>query len=111
MPEGLQTLFTSIYNRIIPKLVIPNLNVQVNNETSSHPEITLTSESNEFYVCLSLFTETNEEDINTYRWEYLDCVTGALAKSDLTYEATDEEVIEFFNHTVENDDSVMDLPE
>lgn len=112
MPEEIESQFLAIYKRIAPQFNIPHVTAVVEGEETSVPEIIeLTSDTYSFAVCLSLYSETDEEDIKTYRWEYLDCCTGALIKSDLTYKATDEEVIAFFYHTVQNDESVMDLPE
>lgn len=118
MAEDTETTLNSIYARIAPKIQIPGLNVIVLTAPDYIPAIDITTPDDRIYVSLSLSTDLGkthhksgvaDPDIASYRWEYMDCITGAIIESELDYMAPDEEVIAFFKHTLETDDSVMKL--
>lgn len=101
MSENIESILLSIHNRIAPKINITRLSAKVN--VSS---IDISSDDERLYVSLSLcspMSNQNNEDIKNYRWEYMDCNTGALYESELDYNSTDEDVIAFFQHTLATD--------
>ena len=113
MPEDTETTLNSIYTRIAPKIQIPGLSVTVLTAPDSYPAIDITTPDDRIYVSLSLSTNLGkteaDPDIASYRWDYMDCITGAIIESELDYTATAEEVIAFFKHTLETDETVMKL--
>lgn len=114
MATNTELTLLMIYNRIVPKINIPDLVAQVDvirrNDGSEYPNgIEITSDYHPIYVILALFNENNDEIINNYRWEYMDCRSGAIVESNLDYNATDEEVIAFFEHTLATNESVISL--
>jgi hypothetical protein len=109
MPEELKDTFLAIYNRIAPKIRIDGLTAKVENEPDASPEIEITSNDERLYIILSFYSKTGSEDVNSYHWEYMDCMTGAIIESELDHTASDEEVISFFEHTLTTDESVMKL--
>jgi hypothetical protein len=114
MATNTELTLLKIYDRIIPKINIPDLTAQVDltrrNDGSEYPTgIEITSDDCPIYVILSLFNNNNDEIINNYRWEYMDCRSGAIIESNLDYNATDEEVIAFFEHTLATNDNVIKL--
>lgn len=114
MATNTELTLRMIYDRIIPKINIPDLAAQLDltrrNDGSEYPTgIEITSDNHPIYVVLSLFNKTNDEIVNNYRWEYMDCQSGAIIESNLDYNATDEEVIAFFEHTLATNESVIRL--
>lgn len=107
MAEDTKTTLLTIYNRVAPKIQIPPFIVTVENAPDSYPSLEIKTHDERLYVCLVLHSKT--EDMNSHRWEYMDCITGSIIESELDYTATAEEVIAFFKHTLETDDSVMKL--
>ena len=101
MSENIKSILLSIHNRIAPKIKINRLSAKV--DVSS---IDISSDDESLRVSLSLCSpikNKDNEDIKKYRWEYMDCNTGALYESELDYNSTDEEVIAFFQHTLATD--------
>lgn len=101
MSETIESTILAIYNRIAPKIKINRLSAKV--ESSS---LDIFADDESLYVSLTLCAKmysNDDEDIKKYRWEYMDCFTGALYESDLDYNSTDEEVIKFFQHTLATD--------
>lgn len=109
MAEDTKTTLLGIYNRIAPKIQIPLFIVTVENAPDSYPSMEIKTPDERLYICLLLHSKTDDENINSHHWEYMDCITGSIIKSELDYTATTEEVIAFFKHTLETDDSVMKL--
>lgn len=111
MSETTETILLNIYNRIASKVQIDRLSAKVElfsclNAAEQYSELVIFSDDGSLYVTLKLETQMSEnkvENIDSYRWEYMDCNTGALYESDLNYNVTDEEVIEFFQHTLATD--------
>jgi hypothetical protein len=114
MSETVESTFLTIYKRIAPKIKNDLLTASIYStlwDDRSEPvsSIEITTEDERFYVLLSLYANPHNEVIANYRWEYMDCITGAIIESELDYTATDEEVIAFFQHTLATDESVKKL--
>lgn len=109
MSENAQTALLTIYNRLAPKFQIAGLNAASIDPSELTLGVELTTNDEHFSVILALYSKADNEDLTNHRWEYMDCMTGSIIKSDLSHTATDEEVIAFFTHTMETDDSVMKL--
>lgn len=114
MSETIESTIEAIYNRIAPKIKISNLSANVDfaklSDGFEHVSgIQIATQDYRLNVSLSLYNDDADENINNYRWEYMDCVTGALIESELDYSATDEEVIAFFQHALATDESVVKL--
>jgi hypothetical protein len=107
-----------IYARIAPKIRIPGLNVKLLTAPKDIPAIDFTTPDNRIYASLCLTTtlgRTHSDkgqahpDISSYRWEYMDCMTGSIIATEMDYRTPDEEVIAFFKHTLETDETVINL--
>ena len=102
------------YNRIVPKIQIARLTAEAyfskRNDGSEYVSgIEITSDDERLYILLSLYNKADDGIINNYRWEYMDCMTGAIVESELDYNARDEEVIAFFHHTLATHEDVVKL--
>lgn len=114
MSANTELALLTIYKRIVPKIEIAQLTAEVyfskRNDGSEHATaIEIASDDERLYVMLSLNNKANDEIINNYRWEYMDCITGAIVESTLDYTARDEEVIGFFHHTLTTHEDVAKL--
>lgn len=114
MATNTELMLLMIYNRIIPKINITDLVAQVDltrrNDGSKYPTgIEITSDHYPVYVILALFDKNNDEIINNYRWGYMDRRSGDITESNLDYNATNEEVIAFLEHTLTANGAVIKL--
>lgn len=107
MSVELKNTLVSIYNRIAPEIQMPGLTVEIEPDPETFPGINVTADNDRLFIVLALYSE--DDDIDNHRWEYMDCLSGAIIQSDLTHNATSEEVLKFFKHTQETDDSVIKL--
>jgi hypothetical protein len=110
MSETVEKTLLDIYNHIVPQISIPRLSAEISFYTRLDGSvgvsgIDISADDETLYVCLTLRAATNvdDEDINNYRWEYMDCFTGAVYESDLDYQTPGTEVIAFFQHTLATD--------
>lgn len=114
MSANTELALLTIYKRVVPKINISRLTAELyftqRNDGSQYATgIEITSDDERLYVMLSLHNKAHDEIVNNYRWEYMDCMTGAIAESALDYKAGDEEVIGFFRHTLATHEDVVKL--
>lgn len=110
MSETVEKTILDIYNHLVSEINIPRLSPKVSfgknlDGSVSASGIDISSDDETLYICLSLRAATNsdEENINNYHWDYMDCFTGAVYESELDYQTSDEEVIAFFQNTLATD--------
>jgi hypothetical protein len=100
-----ESTFIAIYNRIAPQIKIEGLNVRVNFAANDFDlgfvtGIEITSDNRYQHAELSLESDDEyDEDITNYIWTYSDLHSGWGTDSDLSYNAPDEEVVEWFTNT------------
>lgn len=114
MSRNTELTILFIYNRIIPKINIAGISAQVDfirrKDASEYPSgIELAADDGHYYVMLALYNKNDDEIINNYRWEYMDCMTGAIIESELDYHATDDEVLAFFHRVATTNEDVINL--
>lgn len=102
------------YKRVIPKIQIARLSADMDftqrTDGSEYVSgIAIKSDDERLNILVSLHNKADDEIINNYRWEYMDCVSGAIVESELDYNARDEEVIAFFHHTLATHEDVIKL--
>jgi hypothetical protein len=94
----------AVYDRLAPQIKVDGLNVRVNIATDfalGYPTgIEITSGDGYQHAELSLETDDDDDDdITNYIWVYSDFRSGWGTDSELSYNAPDEEIIEWFVNT------------
>jgi hypothetical protein len=112
MSANTELAVLTIYNRIVPKVEAASLTAKVEfvrrNDGSNYPSgIGITVNRGHLDLILSLVNRMEDEILDNYRWKYTDCRLGTIIGSDLDYNATDEEVIAFLEHTLATNASVI----
>lgn len=101
----LEATFVAAYNHIAPKINIDGLNTSVNFAANDFEfgyvtGVEITSENRYQHAALSLENDDEyDEDITNYIWTYSDINSGWGIDSELSYNAPDEEVVEWFKNT------------
>lgn len=114
MSANTELALQDAYNRVVPQIKIARLAAKVDsikrNDGSAYPSgIEITSDDDRLNIMLSLYNKADDEIINNYRWEYMDCMTGAIVESELDYSAREEEVLAFFQNTLATHEDVVKL--
>jgi hypothetical protein len=114
MSTNTEAVFLAIYKHLVPKIQPAQLAAEIHwtrrKDASEYPTgIAITSDDGRLYSILSLYNKADDGIINNYRWEYMDCMTGAIIDSTLDYTAADDEVIAFFQQTLETSEEVIRL--
>lgn len=113
MSKNFDPEFNEIYSRVAPEINIPGLTTELSNSIF-FPCVEVFSSDYRVNVSLHLaefFDKSGRDfnDIENYRWEYMDCVSGAIIESNLGHTATAKEITDFFKDTMETDESVIKL--
>lgn len=102
---SLEANLIATYNRIAPQVNINGLSARVNFSANDFAFGSVTGveiKSNDGYQHAELCLESDDEydeDLNNHVWTYSDLHSGWGTDSDLSYNAPDEEVVEWFKNT------------
>lgn len=114
MSTNTEAIFLAIYKRLVPIIQPTQFTAEIHwkrrKDASEYPTgMDIRSDDGRLSLTLSLHNKAHDGIRYNYRWEYMDCMTGAIIESKLDYTAADEEVIAFFQKTLETSEVVISL--